>query len=131
MHLEQKIEAFKRVEDKVNKLTEQTEHLTDLTVKTKKEIYDSHLEMMDAHEKSQAKVRQHEQKLVDIVEDTKYWMNQYKENFKEQEKVLQKIRIEMEGDLNTLHYDMSKLVSTQDMKQNFNALSDLLFTKFT
>lgn len=37
----------------------------------------------------------------------------------------------MEADLAKLNYDMSKLVSTHDMKLNFRALSDLLFTKFT
>ena len=39
--------------------------------------------------------------------------------------------MEMSGQIERLEYDIGKLVTAHDMKQNFRALSDLLFVKFS
>lgn len=50
---------------------------------------------------------------------------------REQEQFIQGIKVEMRGQIDRLEHDIGKLVTAHDMKQNFRALSDLLFVKFS
>jgi predicted component of viral defense system (DUF524 family) len=70
-----KIDSFKRVEEKCNRTADQTDQLAELIEKTKKDLHQSHLDMLDKNEQTLSKLKLHEDNLTDTVEDTKYWMD--------------------------------------------------------
>lgn len=73
----------------------------------------------------------HEHKLKTTLEDSKFWMDEHKKNYEEQERYLNKLKGEMQSDMDRLQYNMGKLVTSHDMHLNIKALNDLMFVKFT
>jgi len=78
--LESKIDAFKSIDNTVQKCKLEVSQISALMLKTKQELFDSHTSMVESHENSHQRVLKHEQKLLDIVEDTKFWIQEYKDN---------------------------------------------------
>jgi uncharacterized membrane protein len=64
-------------------------------LKTKQELFESHAAMVEKLEKSHLKVVNHETKLIELIEQTKFWIEEYKEQFKEQETFLNTLKVEI------------------------------------
>lgn len=73
----------------------------------------------------------YEQRLNSTVQDAKYWLDKYTDQYKSHDKKMAGMRVEMTGKMENILEQIQLRVSIRDMKSNFKALNDLLFVKFS
>ena len=64
------------------------------------------------------------------IADCSFWMQEYTNSFKANDEKLGVIDSQMNGKMETLEYQISQRVTINDMKKNFEKLTDILLIKF-
>lgn len=68
---------------------------------------------------------------MSVVNDSKFWLDNFMKANTEQETSLKKTKVEIQGEVEALKFQMTRKLGIEDMRGNFKALTDLLFVKFT
>lgn len=65
-----------------------------------------------------------------VISDAKFWMEKYTKAYKENDAKIGEMQGEFNGRIETIFFQLSRRVTVDDMKKNFNKLNDMLFIKF-
>ena len=71
-----------------------------------------------------------EKRMEKQITDCSFWMQEYTRSFKENDEKLGVIDAQIGGKMETLEYQIGQRVTINDMKKNFEKLTDILLIKF-
>lgn len=98
LQTDQKLEGFRRLEDRLDQIVTSVQELENMVLKTKGEIYDALGQQREFFAESCVKVDDKEQKIKHQILDVKYWMEMYTNSHKELDKTLNLVKSELRGD---------------------------------
>lgn len=78
----------------------------------------------------QNKLDEHQFRLDQTINDSKFWLDKYTDHYKKNEKQVASLKAETNGRMDTLFFQLSRKISIDDMRKNFKALNDMLYIKF-
>jgi len=64
------------------------------------------------------------------ISDSKFWLEKYTKAYKENDRKIGEMQGEFNGRLDTIFFQLTRRVTVDDMKKNFDKLNDMLFIKF-
>jgi hypothetical protein len=79
---------------------------------------------------TEKKLLEYENKVDKIIEDSKFRIEKYQDNFKDFHKEFQGIKTFIDGRLDNVLDSIETKISFDDMQMNFTELNNMLFTKF-
>lgn len=65
-----------------------------------------------------------------VISDSKFWMEKYTKAYKENDAKIGEMQGEFNGRIETIHFQLTRRVTVDDMNKNFKKLNDILFIKF-
>ena len=71
-----------------------------------------------------------EQRMDQTIADCKFWMDKYTKGYKDNDAKIGEMQGQFNGRIDTILYQLTRRVTVEDMKKNFDKLSDMLFIKF-
>ena len=81
--------------------------------------------------KQMMKIENYEARMEQCLNDSKYWLDKYTKAFKDNDNSIIRMQEEFNGRIETVFYQLSRRVSNDDFKKNFDKLNDMLAIKFT
>ena len=64
------------------------------------------------------------------MNECQYWMKTYSAAFKQSDGEFRAQKVWLENEVDTINKILSECISTTELKFNFDALNDILYTKF-
>ena len=64
------------------------------------------------------------------ISDSKFWLEKYTKAYKENDRKIGEMQGEFNGRLDTVFFQLTRRVTVDDLKKNFDKLNDMLFIKF-
>ena len=98
LQTDQKLEGFRRLEDRIDQIVSSAQKLENMVIKTKGEIYDALSQQREFFAESCVKVDDKSQKIKHQILDVKYWMETYTNSHKELDTTLNLVKSELKGD---------------------------------
>ena len=65
-----------------------------------------------------------------VLNDSKYWLDRYTKAYRENDQMIARLQSEFNGRLETVFYQLSRRVTNDDIKKNFDKYNEMLTIKF-
>ena len=99
-------------------------------LRTKTDISQQVADMRSENQKQATRNENLETRMDQVLADAKFWLEKYTAAYKENDAKIGSMQGEFNGRLDTIHYQLKQRVTVDDMKKNFNKLTDMLNIKF-
>ena len=76
------------------------------------------------------KIDSQESRMDQVLNDSKYWLERYTKAYKENDQMIARLQSEFNGRIETVFYQLTRRVTTDDIKKNFNKYNEMLEIKF-
>jgi hypothetical protein len=76
------------------------------------------------------KIEMHTNRLDQTINDSKFWLETYTKSFKDNAQQIAEYRLDLEGRIDALMFQLNRRPTSDDMTKNFKRLNDVLLVKF-
>ena len=76
------------------------------------------------------KIDAQEARMDQVLNDSKYWLERYTKAYRENDQMIAKLQSEFNGRIETIFYQLTKRVTNDDIKKNFDKFNEMLAIKF-
>ena len=76
------------------------------------------------------KIDAQEARMDQVLNDSKYWLDRYTKAYRENDQMIARLQSEFNGRLETVFYQLSRRVTNDDIKKNFDKYNEMLTIKF-
>ena len=130
VYLETRIEAAMALEAKFDQNKSDLMSVQDTMLRTKTDISQQVADMRSDNQKQATRNENLETRMDQVLADAKFWLEKYTAAYKENDAKIGSMQGEFNGRLDSIHYQLKQRVTVDDMKKNFNKLTDMLNIKF-
>ena len=99
-------------------------------LRTKTDIGSQMTDIRGEMSRNQTRHESLETRMDQTISDCKFWMDKYTKAYKENDAKIGEIQGRFDGRMDTILFQLTRKVTVDDMKKNFDKLSDILFIKF-
>ena len=130
VYLETKIDATNMLEEKFNQNKEDLKQVQDVMLRTKTELQQMTADVKIDMQKQMQKIDAQEARMDQVLNDSKYWLDRYTKAYRENDQMIARLQSEFNGRLETVFYQLSRRVTNDDIKKNFDKYNEMLTIKF-
>jgi hypothetical protein len=130
VYLETKIDATMMLEDKFAQNKEDLKTVQDVMLKTKVELQQMTADVKIDMASQMQKIDAQEARMDQVLNDSKYWLERYTKAYQENDKSIARMQSEFNGRIETVFYQLSRRVTNDDIKKNFDKYNEMLKIKF-
>lgn len=99
-------------------------------LRTKTEVGQQVSDVKQEMARNQTRHENLETRMDQTIADAKFWLEKYTKGYKENDAKIGELQGEFNGRIDTILFQLSRRVTVDDMKKNFDKLNDMLFLKF-
>jgi hypothetical protein len=125
-----RLDHMLEIDERQNGIEATCEAVKQIALDTKSEIYAQLAKENKDKLTDKEELRKYENKLNDTIGDAQYWLKTYTDSFKEHDKRMVGLRMELTGRLDTALDSLNRFVTLRDIRINFKTLNDMLYVKF-
>ena len=118
------------LEAKFDQNKEDLKQVQDVMLRTKTEIGQQVADVRSEMTKQTTRHENLEARMDQVISDSKFWMEKYTKAYKENDAKIGEMQGEFNGRIETILFQLTRRVTVDDMKKNFDKLNDMLYIKF-
>lgn len=100
-------------------------------LRTKVEVQQHVTDMKTLAATQQRKNDELQVQMESTISDAKFWLDKYSKAYKENDAKIGEMQGEFNGRFDSLLFELTRRVSVDDFRRNFDKLNDILFIKFS